>query len=190
MVIPIPFTAPTQVGAPSRYAMKMKKTLQVMVGLVGLVFVWSFVFVFYTPNLPGNRLPDAIIYGIFTGVGYMAQKDMDIWWVSQFGIMCLVYGIFSVVWFLDNWIRHAILPFTGSEEMIFLCSILWVPALILLATAYTTLMVWKNYDNPLASGDNSWATDAERQPLNRGASDRSQSNFEPFQGSANRLGTA
>lgn len=190
MVIPIPFSPPTQQGPPTRYAMKLKTPLQVTVGLIAAVFIWSFVFVFYVPNFAGNRLQDAIIYGVFTGVGVYAQKEMDVWWVSWFGMMCLIYGIYSLVWFLDNWIRHAILPFTGSADLILMHAILWVPAIIMLAAGCVSMLIWKNYgSDDYRQPTNGWGNDSERQPLNRAAVNRSESNFEPFTGSANRLGS-
>lgn len=72
-------------------------------------------------------------------------------------------------------------------------AILWVPAIILLAAGVVSMLIWQNYgsDDFQRRPTNGWGQDSERQPLNRAASvNRSESNFEPFTGSANRLGSA
>jgi len=190
MVIPISFQAPENNGGPpSGRTLKWKIPMIVGAALMSAVFVWSFALVFFRPNIPGNRLPDSLIYGLFAGITSYCAIKMDVWWICYVGLMAFIYGMFSMVWFLDNLIRGAIVPFVKDFTVVATLSILWVPSLVLFTVALISFLIFRGFNSSPETRDPYGGTDEEERPFLRGNSRSNTSNFEPFSGEANRLGT-
>eukprot|EP00746_Dinoflagellata_sp_MGD_P004819 gnl/MRDRNA2_/MRDRNA2_109311_c0_seq1.p1 gnl/MRDRNA2_/MRDRNA2_109311_c0~~gnl/MRDRNA2_/MRDRNA2_109311_c0_seq1.p1 ORF type:complete len:180 (+),score=26.38 gnl/MRDRNA2_/MRDRNA2_109311_c0_seq1:90-629(+) len=179
MVIPLPFSMPTQHGPPTEYAMKCRTGLMVLLTLQSVVVA---VRIYPLLDIMGGFMVAIVI-----GLGwYAAYNDMNIQFLCYYGLMSLINGVFDLVKFIDVAVKATVL-FSSSMPIIHNLAIgvlLFGPLLELVAA----VLVWVIYkDYSLCAGG------AQYLPISQHDSSSGSSEparFSPFQGTGSRLGSA
>lgn len=192
----MPFSFPVQQGPPTAYAVRCRPYWGLLVAVQLVVNVFRI--------YPLLDIWGGFIMMVIEGVGYYAYREnMDIRFVSYYGVLCTIEGVLDVVREVDLAVKNPRSWFpAGANAKHYLGSVtlILIPP-VLLAGAVFSWWIYKDYTRPmettpLAGGD--WAEHQQRMPAADGgaATDAAggtgpqprTSQFQPFQGEGQRLG--
>jgi len=180
MLIPLP-APPQQIGPPSDYALSRSPLMALLLVLQTAACIGR---IFFLLDILGG-----FIMVIMVVVGWCGwAKNMHITFISYWGMLCLINGIFDMVRFIDLAVNHApVFSKALGFRYNFMSSIHLAVPLVTLPGALLAWFLYRSLTADAIYDDAYQPAAAERQPLvPRGAPRDSQ--FQPFAGSGQRLG--
>eukprot|EP00929_Paragymnodinium_shiwhaense_P028562 TRINITY_DN16533_c0_g1_i1.p2 TRINITY_DN16533_c0_g1~~TRINITY_DN16533_c0_g1_i1.p2 ORF type:complete len:201 (+),score=43.01 TRINITY_DN16533_c0_g1_i1:143-745(+) len=140
MIIPMP-AVPMQMGTPTTFALKQRPLM------LGILVVQSFVCVVRIVAM--LDIIGGFIMAMMIGIGWYAwYETMNIMYISCWGMLCFINGVFDLVRYIDFAVKNSNIAFTGTAGLLLLA----IPVSCFLGAAQAWFL-YKDNQEAMAGAD-------------------------------------